>query len=136
MVRRWLACSHLPAALSALPAAHARWAVNAAKPFNRVPMWSRIVQIAECLPGVSEALFGEHLARFAKAAEGQRHGHAHALRVEDDANSAAVLHYSAKALAWLLRAAILVDLGFTPEVAEQRILRHEGFRSMHVSAER
>jgi hypothetical protein len=105
------------------------WAVNAATPFNRVPLWSRIVQIAECLPLVSEALFDDRVEEFARAAESQRHGHAHALRSDAEADPASVLHHSARALTWLLRGAILVDLGFTPEVAEERILRHEGFRS-------
>ncbi|HUP68366.1 MAG TPA: HEPN domain-containing protein [Acidimicrobiales bacterium] len=101
------------------------WAVNAVQPFNRIPLWQRIVDIAERLPDVSSDLFGSHLHGFAKAVEEARNGHAHALEGSRAIESGEGLYVSADALVWLLRACVLVDLGL--DSTQSRIRQHERF---------
>jgi hypothetical protein len=105
------------------------WAVNAVRPFNRVPWWRRMVHIAECIPHVSAALFGERVEPFAKVAEATRHGEAHALEGARELDEGFALVAAARALTWLLRTCILVDLGFEIEMAQSRVLRHVEFRT-------
>lgn len=103
------------------------WAVNAVKPFNRVPFWRRIVDIAEVFPVVREHLFGDRLVAFAKSVEAARHGHAHALVASGPIEGGEQLYVSADVLVWLLRACLLVDLGIPVERVEERLLGHDRF---------
>src|SRR5690606_19002316 len=56
------------------------WAVNAVTPFNRIPLWRRIVDVVDTLPDLGSSLLGGRTEAFAKAVESSRHGHAHALQ--------------------------------------------------------
>lgn len=102
------------------------WAVNAVRPFNRIPYWRRITEMVDCFPLLRDELFGEGLVPFSKAVEDARHGHAHALERSRTLDDGASLYVAADVLVWLLRACILVDLGFAPDDVESRIRRHEG----------
>jgi len=105
------------------------WAVNAAKPFNRIPLWRRIVEIAGTLEAIGHDLFGDDVEAFARIVESARHGHAHALEGESDFQSGEALYTAADALTWLLRACLMIDLGMSLEVVEERIRRHQRFQS-------
>lgn len=104
------------------------WAVNAVRPFNRIPLWRRIVDIVETLPEMAEALLGGRVEAFARSVERSRHGHAHALAGSRDFDSGESLYVAADALVWILRTCVMIDLGLTPGDAESRVCRHERFR--------
>ena len=104
------------------------WVINAVQPFNRIPLWRRIVHIAEALPALNSDLFGNHLRTFAKAVEDARHGHAHALESSRSIESGEWLYVSADALVWILRACVMVDLGIGVDSTQDRIRQHERFR--------
>lgn len=104
------------------------WAVNAVTPFNRIPLWRRIVDIVDTLPDLSSSLLGERSEDFAKAVESSRHGHAHALQGSGELDSGHSLYVAADALVWILRTCIMVDLGITIDQSQDRVVRHERFR--------
>jgi hypothetical protein len=103
------------------------WVVNAVQPFNRIPLWRRIVDIAETLPTLTADLFGSDLHAFAKAVEDARHGHAHALEGSRSIETGEELYVSADALVWVLRACVMIDLGIGLDSTQDRIRRHERF---------
>lgn len=107
------------------------WAVNAARPFNKIPLWKRLVDILEVLPLISSSLIGADAAEvklFARAVESARHGHAHALGDPRSIDSGEDLYFAADALVWILRACVMVDLALPLDLVEQRIVEHERFR--------
>jgi hypothetical protein len=104
------------------------WATNAVRPFNRIPLWRRISALGETLPELSADLFGDHLEDFAKAVEGARHGHAHALQGDRPIDSGKGLYLAADALLWVMRACWMIDLGLGLDESQARVRRHEGFR--------
>ena len=55
----------------------ADWAVGAAQPFNRAPLWRRLLAIIQRTGVVGTQLLGSHAERFAQEVEAARHGHAH-----------------------------------------------------------
>ena len=101
--------------------------MNAARPFNRVPLWRRVTNICDALPAISTALFAHRTEVFARSVEAARHGHAHALGGRTTIQGGESLYFAAEALIWVLRACLMVDLGFPVEAAEARILRHSSF---------
>jgi ApeA N-terminal domain 1 len=103
------------------------WAVNAVQEFNRIPLWRRIVEMANELPDIADALFGDSVEVFARAAEGARIGHAHALNRSLEIDDGVALSAAADALTWLLRASMLVDLGFNAASVQARVLKHHQF---------
>jgi hypothetical protein len=104
------------------------WAVNAVRPFNRLPLWRRIVDIAETLPDFRASLFGDRTEAFSRAVESSRHGHAHALPGSGQLDSGHSLYVAADALVWMLRTCIMVDLGISLDQSQERVCRHERFR--------
>jgi len=107
------------------------WAVNAATPFNRMPLWRRIIEIADRVQPVRDGLFGSNLERFARETERARHGHAHALDTsKSDATIAegADLYLAASALVWLLRASLMLDLGLDDQLVISRVVSHPQFQ--------
>jgi hypothetical protein len=104
------------------------WAVNGLQQFNRIPLWRRIVEIANVLPNISSDLFGDKVEIFARAVESARHGHAHALEGKGDLSTGLDLYVAADALVWILRACVLIDLGFDVPECEARVRNHQRFR--------
>ena len=104
------------------------WATNAARPFNRIPLWRRVVEVCSAVGQVSSRLFGENVETFARAVEDARHGHAHALSSGSSSLSGQWLYLAGDALVWVLRARIMIDLGFPTSLVEGRILRHSRFQ--------
>jgi hypothetical protein len=120
--------------LAAVLQAHAPelvdWAVNAAQPFNRAPLWKRMLDVFTETGDVGHQLLGEHAQLFAEIVEAERNGHAHALA--DDSRLAGSefgsgLYLAAQAITWMLRARIMADLGFSAEDAAARIVRNPKF---------
>ena len=104
------------------------WAVNAARPFNHVPLWRRFADVICSAGAVGESIVGVHGETFARQVASARHGHAHALegpRLGDESGS---LYFAARALVWLLRLTLMVDLGFDLDDAASRITKHDSFR--------
>ncbi|MDQ6617261.1 MAG: hypothetical protein M3083_21585 [Actinomycetota bacterium] len=106
------------------------WATNAARPFNRIPLWRRITQIAAVLERMTGGMFGDRVDEFAQAVEAARHGHAHALSRRGSIQDGPDLYVAADALVWLLRACVMIDLGLSVEEAEERVIQHERFAWM------
>ena len=107
----------------------ADWAVNAATPFNRIPMWRRVVELIARAGTAGERLVGDHAVWFANEVEDARHGHAHARPARAGLTAeGGGLYLAAAGLVWLLRVNVLIDLGFEQESAVRRVVSNHNFQ--------
>jgi hypothetical protein len=105
------------------------WAVNATLPFNRIPLWRRIMELLAKSGEVGRSLVGQHGDRFAREVEELRHGQAHARPASVSlVSEPGGLYVAASALVWLLRLSLLMELGFQNDEAIRRVTRHRWFQ--------
>lgn len=104
------------------------WIVPIAKGANRIPLKRRLKCLMSLTDNVGITLAGEHQDRFVQEIDELRNGYAHGrysqsrLRADSGAR-----HWAAEAVKWLIRTAILGELGFTDAEVARRVTKHPDF---------
>ena len=104
------------------------WIVPIAAGANRIPLKRRLKYLMSLGDDVGIALAGGHQDRFVAEIEEVRNGYAHGrhsqsrLRTDSGAR-----HWAAEAVKWLIRTALLGELGFTESEVARRVTKHPGF---------
>jgi hypothetical protein len=96
---------------------------NADRPSLRTRLEHLLVEAGE----VGEALTGEDREGFLSAVIKARNAYSHSTRVAGAIEGGAALHWATQGLNWVLRYYALVDIGFDPNTAKQKVLANHTF---------
>jgi hypothetical protein len=104
------------------------WIVPVAEGANRIPLKRRLKYLMSLADNVGLALAGGHQDRFVEEIEEVRNGYAHGRHSERRLRSdSGARHWAAEAVKWLIRTAMLCELGFTEADVARRIMKHPDF---------
>ena len=103
------------------------WALRATRDANRIALARRLVDQISRTGAVGEALFGDRITLFADVAEAVRNGQAHGLDIDEEPEESFEF-VAASALVWVVRAILMLDIGFDVEEMARRVLDHHSFQ--------
>ncbi len=104
------------------------WIVPIAEGANRIPLKRRLNDLMSLANHTGLRLVGENHHLFVEQVEEVRNGYAHGRHSESPLRSdSGARHWAAEAMKWLIRTAILCELGFDDAEVARRVSTHPDF---------
>jgi hypothetical protein len=95
---------------------------------NRMPLKKRLTDLLDLALGTGRGLVGEYAQLFVMEVEEVRNGYAHGRTSECGLRSdSGARHWAAESVKWLVRVALMLDLGFSDAEVARRVTSHPDF---------